>query len=331
MQLVSDGVAAYHFGNDAFKVINGVIERLSSSGANPIYPEIRVRTKEGRIEFSAGLELTKKKFFEAKVARLNLPKPDKVSIFALTPVYRPLTGIYAWSEGDLYIDTDGLNKAGDSFRISMEYPLQDDEGVRNLVYSSSPKDTLVDKETGDEKEAFWLHAELKTLELLRKAYSVVRVEDVELKVEVAVKEHIRELFDRDIRFEMMMMAKLTSRDRNERSKAAFYVQHHKKPKFKGNIFKVMNSLQELLQPSRFRPFLDLEGYFRYAGCQKGVSLAEALEPIYLPNYMSVTSSTDLTLDEPARDGKLIYKKSQFKKKVEKAILEAQETEKEFVT
>ena len=116
-----------------------------------------------------------------------------------------------------------------------------------------------------------------------------------------------------------MNAKFSSKDRNESAKAIYYKQHHKQ-KIKGDINKVIYDINELFQPSKFRSYLSLEGdKFRYKGCQKGLTFSDPIGPIVLPNYMSVVSSTDLTLDEPAKDGKLIYKKTRFKKKVEKIL------------
>ena len=219
----------------------------------------------------------------------------------------------------IYLNTKALEQYGEGFSVSMEYPIEREDALKNLIYTSAPMDSYIDANSGDENERYWLHAELKTLQLLRTIYSSIRIEDVELMVEVAVKEHIRELFSQDIRFEMMMMAKFTSLDRNERARAINYRLHHT-PKFKGNLFKVINDLQEIFQPSKFRSFLDIKGEeFRYNSCQKGVTLADALEPIYLPNYMTVISSTDLTLDEPAKSGELVYKKEQFKKRIKKTI------------
>ncbi len=327
-RLVSDGLSAYKLSKDSFKIVSDVIASLNQSGAHPIYPELRIKLKESTMEFNSGFELKKKIFQSSKNVKLNIPVPAKIHIHSLQP-YQPLSGIFSIKNDAIYLNTSALEQYGESFRVTMEYSIERDEAVKNLVYSSAPMDSYIDTNSGDENERYWLHAELKTLELLKTIYSAIRIEDVELMVEVAVKEHIRELFSQDIRFELMMMAKFTSSDRNERARAINFRTRHT-PKFKGNLFKVINDLQEILQPSRFRSFLSINGQdFRYNSCQKGVTLADAMEPIYLPNYMNVISSTDLTLNEPAKSGELVYKKEQFKKRIKKTIDGAKEETKGY--
>ena len=327
-QLVADGVSAYTLGKDSFKIVTDVINSLNQTGVKPLFPELRIKLKNSTMEFNSGLELKKKIFQRDTNVKLTFPVPAKIQIYALQP-YQPLSGIFSIKNDAIYLDTKVLEQYGENFRVAMEYSIERDEAVKNLVYTSAPVDSYIDTNSGDENERYWLHAELKTLKLLKSIYSAIRIEDVELMVEVAVKEHIRELFSQDIRFEMMMMAKFSSSDRNERSRAINYRNHHT-PKFKGNLFKVINDLQEILQPSKFRSFLNINGHdFRYNSCQKGVTLADAMEPIYLPNYMNVISSTDLTLDEPAKSGELIYKKEQFKKRIKKTIDGAKEETKGY--
>lgn len=327
-RLVSDGLSAYELSKDSFKIVSDVIASLNQTGTQPIYPELRIKLKESTMEFNSGLELKKKIFQSNKNVKLNFPVPAKIHIYSLRP-YQPLSGIFSMKNDAIYLNTSELEQYGEDFRVTMEYSIERDEAVKNLVYSSAPMDSYIDTNSGDENERYWLHAELKTLELLKTIYSAIRIEDVELMVEVAVKEHIRELFNQDIRFELMMMAKFTSSDRNERARAISYRTRHT-PKFKGNLFKVINDLQEILQPSRFRSFLSIKGQdFRYNSCQKGVTLADAMEPIYLPNYINVISSTDLTLNEPAKSGELVYKKEQFKKRIKKTIDEAKEQTKGY--
>ena len=233
--------------------------------------------------------------------------------------YQPLHDGYKIINGKICLDKDVLAGYNDGFRLSLEYNFEKDEAIKDLVYTSSPKDGLRDDLNNEESDAYWLHAELKTVKLLKKIYSSIRIEDVELGVEVTVKEHLRDLFDEDVKMELMMNAKFSSKDRNESSKAIIYRQHHR-PKLKGDINRVIYDINELFQPSKFRSYLTLEGgKFRYKNCQKGITFSDPIGPIVLPNYMSVVSSTDLTLDDPAKDGKLIYKKTQFKNKVEKIL------------
>lgn len=327
IDLVSDGLAAYSIGKDAFGIVTDFISKIRATGVDLAYPEMRVNLRESRLEFGSGLSL-RKKFFGNSSVKLEIPIPTRLEMWSLKPVYAPVKNPYFIKNDKIFLDSKNLEASGEEFRIQIEYPVENPEVLNGLVSSSAPRDTINGERSGDSKESFWLHAELKSLKLLKDLYSAVRIEDVNVMVEIAIKEHIRELFSDDIKLEMMMNAKFNSPDRNERAKAIFYRQHHV-PKFKGNINKVTNDISELLQPSRFRNYLSLSGSFRFDSCRKGVTLANALEPIYLPNYMDIFSTTDLTLDEPGKDGKLIYDKSRFVKRVRRTIFESKQFKEGF--
>ena len=315
--LILDARNAYTIGREGIKILSSIRDKFSKAGVEILHPEIRINSSEAKFEFTSGIEF-KRSFFQKGIVSLDLPAPLRISLFSLVP-YRPLHEGYKIINGKIGLDRDVLAGYNDGFRISLEYNFVKDEAIKDLVYTSSPKDSIRDDLINEESDAYWLHAQLKTVELLKRIYSSIRIEDVELGVEVTVKEHLRDLFDEDVKMELMMNATFSSKDRNESSKAITYRIHHR-PKLKGDINRVIYDINELFQPSKFRSYLSLEGNnFRYKNCQKGITFSDPIGPIVLPNYMSVVSSTDLTLDEPAKDGKLIYKKTQFKNKVEKIL------------
>lgn len=317
-KLVTDGVAAYNVGRDSVNLVNDLVKSFKDLGAEPLYPSLRIKASESKMEFDCGLEIKKKFYSHGKETILDLPTPSKISVFGLMP-YQPLKDACEIRNGKIHFNRDVVEKYGGNVKVTMEYLVENSEALSGLVYTSSPRDSKSDENTGDELETYWLHAELKTVRLLREIYTAVRVEDVDVKVEVAVKEHIRELFGENFRQESMMMAKFTSRDRNERARATYYRTHHT-PRLKANIFQVINQLQDVLRASSFKKFLAYNGHnFRLTNCEKGLSITDPMEPIYLPNYMNIFSATDLTLDDPAKEGNLIYKKGNFMKKVQKVL------------
>jgi hypothetical protein len=322
--LVADGTAAFNAGKEGIKLINLLYERFSTSGIEFIHPEIRLNASQSRIEFTSGMNF-KKRFLSTGKIKADLPAPKKFSLVSLFP-YQPINDAITVINGKMIIDRDVLNKFQNGFQISLEYNLDWEDAIRNLVYTSIPRDSVRDGINNGESDYYWLHAELKTVESLKKIYSVVRIEDVELGVEVTVREHLRDLFDESIKMELLMNAKFSSKDRNERAKAIYYRQHHQ-PRLKGDINKIIYDINDLFQPSKFRSYVGLEGSnYRYKNCQKGITISDPIGPIVLPNYMSVITSTDLTLEEPAKEGKLIYKRTRFKDKIEKILNQQSETQ-----
>ncbi len=315
-EILQDGVRAAILIKDVIAFLKPLIGKLRDSGAEVQYPELRLRCADGRMEYTAGLKLKHRRLSGSHV-KLKIPVPEKFRMYSLNP-YKPLDDATTITPNGVAIDRRMLEGSGDSFRIELEYPLESQQALNRLVYRSSPSETLSDEDETD-VQRFWLHSELKTVDFLKEIYRHVRVEDVEVMVGVTLREDIKSVISSDLRFEMGMLAKLGSNDRNEQRRAIEWKRRHPVPKFRGDIFEAMQNAQELFQPSKFRRFLSLQGPYRLSNCTRGTSLSDMFMALHLPQSMLVYSSTDLTLEEPAKNGKLIYKKSQFTKRLEKIL------------
>src|SRR5438445_3338979 len=254
MELVKDAAVAAAVVKDVSGLITPLFEILRSSGANVTHPELRLKCPEQKMEYTAGIEL-KHKLLGGDSIRLKIPPPEKFRIFSLVP-YQPLDKSAVITRDGIVIDRNSLAPFGETFRIEMVYPLEGRRSIGSLVSTSSPAETLSIGEE-DQVERYWLHAELKTVSFLRELYRHVRVEDMEVQVDVTVRDDIKSAISPELRFEIEMMAKLSSHDRNEQARALAYKTRHPKPQFRGDIFQVMHDIQEVFQPSKFRRFLTL--------------------------------------------------------------------------
>jgi hypothetical protein len=315
-EMLRDGMQAAILIKDVVSFMRPLVSKLTTSGAEVQYPELRLKCPEQTMEYTAGPRL-RKKLLSGNYAKLNIPIPEKCRLVSLAP-YRPLDEAVTITREGIAIDRRLLQGLGENFRIELVYPLESSKALNSLVYRSSPSENLEDDDEA-EIQRFWLHSELKSVEFLRDIYKHVRIEDVDVVVDVTLREDVKAVISPDLRFEMGMMAKLGSRDRNEQRRALEYRRRHPVSKFRGNIFKAMQDAQELFQPSKFRRFLSLEGSYRLSKCRRGASLSDVFLPLYFPQSMLVYSATDLTLENPAMDGKLIYKKSEFMKRLEKIL------------
>ena len=307
-EIIRDGAIAYEALKDSAKFINNLVKSYENAGAKPLSPAMRIKLRESVMEFEAPLEIKKKFLNRGELIELELPTPSKFIIYSLKPPYGRLRDAYEIKSGKVFLKRSVIDQLGGDIKVSMEYPIEDRQSLDGLVYTSSPKDSNLTTASGDEIIDYWLHAELKSVKPLRDIYSEVRVEDIEVKVEVAVKEHIKELFGDDLKADLAMRSKITSRDRNDRARAAYYLAK-RKPRFKGDLDKVVYEFQELLRSSKFRRFIALkEGTFRLGECEKDVGLGAPIGPLYVPESMNVFSTTDLTLEDPAKNDNLLYKK-----------------------
>ena len=74
--------------------------------------------------------------------------------------------------------------------------------------------------------------------------------------------------------------------------------------------------QEIAAMSRFESFLDVQKEFRYHMCVPGTEMIESFL-LAIPKFMTVVSRTDLTLEQPARDGILQYHRGRVRNRIEK--------------
>lgn len=325
--VVRDGFVAYEMLRDTAKFINSLVDKFTTAGAEPIGPSLRIKISDKVMEFESAFEIKKKFFTRGSLIALDLPTPSRMYAYSLKPPYGRIHDVFEIQGGKVFLKREHFERQTGDIKISMQYPIDDSDSLEGLVYTSAPKDSNIVDNSGEEITDYWLHAQLKTVKLLRDIYSEVTVEDAEVKIEVPVKESVKELFEEDIITSLKMRAMLGSHDRNERARAVYYLTK-RTPKFKGNLDKVMSDLQELLRSSRFRRFLALKrGLFRLGQCERGLSMGDPIGPIYLPESMDVFSTTDLTLEEPAKNDNLIYKKGAFKRKVDDVFKNAEEESK----
>lgn len=317
-QAVADGVKAAGLARDVMKVLEPLTMGLGAAGVKLEHPELRLRCPQGTMEYSSGLHV-EPHLLSANKLRLSIPRPLRIRVYGLQP-YAPISDAVIVEEHQVVIDGKALKNFGEEFRVDIEYKLEGKEALAGLVYTSSPPEAIPEPDS-EENQRYWLHAELKTVEVLRKVYDVVSVEGTEVAVDVTLREDIKHALSPDVRFEIMMQANLSSPDRNVQAKAIAFRRRHPVPKFRGDLFRLTQEAQELFQPSKFQRFLELEGPYRYDHCAKGPGLANLYLPLYIPDMMTVYSATDLTLKDPASHGKLHYKKSSLMKRL-KRILEA---------
>ena len=315
-KLVEDGLQAAGLIHDVSKLIGPLTLTLREAGSEIESPELRLKCPQELVEYTAGFKL-KSGFWSGNHARLRIPPPRRFSLYSLFP-YGPVDGCAQITEDGVVLDRSILKDRGESFRVELEYELSSEQAVGGMVYTSSPPE-MASGEEEDEVQRYWLHAELKSTDFLRELYRRIRVEEVGLQVDVTLRDELKDAFTPGFRHDMVMMAKLQSSDRNELARAMAYKKFHKKPEFSGDLFGAMHAADELVQPSHFRRFLDLEGPYRIAKCSRGADFTDVVLPLSLPQSMLVYSTTDLTLEDPAKEGRLIYRKSAFADKLRAAL------------
>ena len=89
----------------------------------------------------------------------------------------------------------------------------------------------------------------------------------------------------------------------------------KTKRYAGREQEVLMDLQDIFEPLQFCTFVDVKSPFRYSDCIRGKEFYDKIPFPTFPKTMKVISRTDLSLDKPAAEGRLIYKKKDLQDKI----------------
>jgi len=202
------------------------------------------------------------------------------------------------------------------YMLKVEFDIEDPKFIDNLVYKKVQEDSL------QEHRKYWMHAQLKFLDVLEKPFSEVVFEDLNFDVRVSTHEDVYTVVPPNFRRELEVVVKWMSETDRER-KMRLSMEHAKLLQArrggkigKGkSILELLQSLQDLFLPKTFRTFIRVERDFYYHDCLRGVDYYTAPFPTW-PKFMTVVTRTNLSLDKPAAEGFLIFDYHAFRKRVE---------------
>jgi len=202
------------------------------------------------------------------------------------------------------------------YLLEIEFDIEDPRLINNLVYKNVQKDTVQDY------RRYWMQAQLKFVDVLDKAFSNVRFEDLDFDVRVSTHEDIRTSIPASFKRELEVVVKWMSETDRERKRRLsrehlrlLRARRGGRVKHKRSILEILQELQDIFLPRTFRTFLQVRQDFYYHDCFRGVDYYSAPFPTW-PKFMTIITRTHLNLDKPAANGYLDFDYQKFKKKIE---------------
>lgn len=271
--------------------------------------ELSIRVPEGTGELCLALEV-QPGVYGGKIP-LNIPNVTRISIHSSPAFKREDQSIFK-DDMTLGFDPSKLSKDTKMVLLRVEYLLEDRAFLDTLVQRSSHLDP---QDEGD-IESYWMTAQLKNLSVLQKAFARLDLRGVDFNVDVGVYEDIKTKIPHKAMRSIERAAEfIGTRDRNrllrimlDQRKGMDYVG--------GDLVKAVRELTDLFLPTRFASFLNVGLGFRYHMCVPGAEMIESIL-LAIPKFMTVVSRTDLSLEEPARDGILRYHRGRMRNRIEK--------------
>lgn len=251
----------------------------------------------------------------SKEIHFPLPEVDRL-IGTCMPSLRSLhNAIHKTSSGFvLQAFSEHVPYGTDFVLMQFQYKIPSSTFISNLV----EKTLAAEPVEYNDRDEYWIHAQLKFPQILQKAYSHLRLQDVNISVNVAVDNEIKTAVPKSVIRGLRTIRRLLSE--SDRSKAHVYLMQHlqSRRRLGMSVYDVIYQINSLFASERFKSFVHVTPPFRYFDSKLGTDFYDFPGQV-LPKAMTVVSRTDLSLETPAVEGKVVYKKRDLHGELEKVF------------
>jgi len=272
--------------------------------------ELSLRFPEKTGELSLALEI-KSGFWGEK---LHFPVPNVIhaSVHSF-PAFKAEDQAMSKSADGYILDSTKLSKDLQTILLRFEYRLEEPRFLEDLVQRNGQLDP---RSYGDDKvDSYWQTAQLRHLSVLSSFFQKLELRGLDCYVDVGVHQDVETKMPGSFVRAIERQAEFgLTRDREKLLRLGR--EQARDIRFAGKTEDMVERLRQVFAPSRFSKHLDVQDPFRFWECQQGRQLFE-VPFLQLPKVMTVVSRTDLTLDDPARNGKLLYRKAEIRDEIEK--------------
>ena len=269
--------------------------------------ETTINVPESVVDYTLAVRIPSNFRAIRKLIKISAPSIIRVSASSLHPFPRTVGEAIKRARYDdgrvVYaLFPELLPPETDLISISVSYRIDDVSLLDDLVDR-----TKAHEPSGAERNEYWMSAQLKHPKILIDKWGRFDLRDVDVTVDVGVHNELKTTIPSSfIRRLQMFFDVMAEVDPRQQWKAIPALRRLTKGKTAGREFKVLVDLEALFLPGSFSRYIDVLKDFRYAGCYKGKEFFEL--PIQIiPKKMNIISRTDLTLEEPAANGVLIYR------------------------
>ncbi|CAD7768187.1 hypothetical protein FHEFKHOI_00141 [Candidatus Methanoperedenaceae archaeon GB50] len=308
-------------------LVEGTIRKMMKKSENideTLGEDFKILGREMRVECPQSIQ-NYSVTFETKVSGLHLlPKKKKFNFGKVRRVtLRPIMSLQSIPDAISYVENGfeiSLNKLERDiiYLLDIEYFIDDKKFIDSLVNRNVARESL-----DDETTEYWLVAQLKHLDVLKQNFGYIELKDLDFSVDVSVYNEIKMKVPSVFKKQLDIAVKILSKHhggRGEQFKLLAQLrqlQHAQKEKYYGEIFDIIDEIQEIFSPYTFSSFVDVKKDFQYYDCERGKDFYETLPFPTWPKSMKVISRTDVNFNRPAVDGMLIFKKKDFLKEIGK--------------
>lgn len=314
--IVTDPVISVGTASFAIKVVEKVLKLIESRKTEIEIEsrELSLRVPDGVGNLSLVLKI-KSGLFGGKII-FNVPGILRVELHSL-PAFRRENQAVSNDGGIFIFDASKLPSGTDRVLADFEYRLDDMSFLDALVNRRVQLDPQAT--TSEDTDSYWMAAQLKHPLLVKQMYTRLELQEVDLRVNVGVYNDVKTKIPRGVMAVIERASKFTAtRDREKLLRLAL-AQRRDTGYATGSLSKDLRELTELFLPKSFTKFIEVQRPFRYFSCYRGGDVIMS-SFFSLPQFMTVESRTDLSLDVPAQEGKLLYHKREVQDTIERIFV-----------
>jgi hypothetical protein len=268
--------------------------------------EVTINVPEAVVDYAMAVRIPKNFRSIRKNIKIDVPSVTRASAMALTPIPKSIRGAFKKNPADecYVLDRKLVPSDCDLIYLCISYKIEDLSVIDDLVQR-----TEAHEPGGDENNEYWMSAQLKHPKILADNFGKFDLRDVDITVDVAVHNELKTTIPNPYIQRWRALHDVASeKDPRQQIKAIPRLRRTAKQKTVGREFDIFNELTALFLPGAFSKFVQVLEDFKYSSCYPGVEHYEL--PIEaIPKEMDVISRTSLTLEKPASNGTLIYKRN----------------------
>jgi len=308
------------------EIVSKVLKKMLKKSENvdkTLSEDFKILGREMRIEcpqsiqhYSISFEVKKSGFFSSHKKKFNFGKVRRVTL-------RPIMSLQNIPDAISYLENGfeiNLRKLepGNLYLLDIDYFIDDERFIDALVSRNVPKETFTD-EIGE----YWIEAQLKHPNTFKQYFEYIELKDLDLSVDVSVYNDIKMKVPSVFKRQLGVAVQILSKHHGGRDELVKLLGQHgqllraQKEKYYGELFDILQDIQDLFSPYTFSNFVEIKKDFYYYGCERGGDFYETLPFPTWPKFMKVISRTDLNFDKPAADGIVVFKRKDFLKEIEK--------------
>jgi hypothetical protein len=284
---------------DTLQKISGVLDKIRYFKREG--QSMCIKTPQKIVQYDAVIRVQELGLISRDI-KFPLPQVECISGTCMPSLFQLGNSIKKTSTG-FVLSKEDIPTGTELVLMQFQYKIPDSKFVTNLVKTKVATEPL----EFEDKDEYWMSAQLRFPKILEKVYAGLEVEDIDLNVNVAVDNEVKTAIPRAVEKDLQIIREMLSETERGRAHRLLLRHMSMRRRLSIDIYGIVTEISMLFSPLRFQNFIEVTSPFRYSDSEKTTSFYDFAGQL-VPKTVTVTSQTNLNLEVPAVSGKVVYKK-----------------------